>query len=71
MLQYVNAKKYKHLNKLINLWNSEYKKTFPIKKALYKKHILEDVNFNKDASFVALYDNDPVGFVIIKTWLQD
>ena len=71
MLQYVNAKKYKHLNNLINLWNGEYKKTFPIKKALYKKHILEDVNFNKDASFIALYDNEPVGFVLIKTWLQD
>ena len=71
MLQYITAKKCKRINSLINLWNSEYKKTFPIKKALYKKHILEDVNFNKDASFVALYDNEPVGFVFVKTWLQD
>ena len=40
MLQYVTIRKYKHLNKLNNLWNSEYKKTFPInlntKFSLYK-----------------------------------
>jgi ribosomal protein S18 acetylase RimI-like enzyme len=71
MLQYVTIRKYKHLNKLNNLWNSEYKKTFPIKKYLFKKHIVEDVNLNKDASFVALYDNEPVGFVFVKTWLLD
>ena len=71
MLQYVSTKKYKHLNNLINLWNSEFKKTFPIKKPLYKKYILEDANFNKDASFVALYDNEPVGFIFVKTWLLD
>ena len=71
MLQYVSIRKYKHLNKLNNIWNSEYKKTFPIKKHLYKKYILDDVNLNKDASFVALYDNEPVGFIFIKTWLLD
>jgi len=71
MLQYINARKYKQLNKLINLWNSEFKKTFPIVKPLYKKLILEDVNLNKDASFIALYDNEPVGFVFVKTWLLD
>lgn len=71
MLQYVSIRKYKHLNKLNNIWNSEYKKTFPIKKHLYKKYILDDVNLNKDASFVALYDNEPVGFIFVKTWLLD
>ena len=71
MLQYINARKYKQLNKLINLWNSEFKKTFPIVKPLFKKVILEDVNLNKDASFIALYDNEPVGFVFVKTWFLD
>lgn len=71
MLQYVTVKKYKHLNNLINLWNSEFRKSFPIKKSLYKKLILEDENLNRDASFVALYDNEPVGFIFIKTWLKD
>lgn len=71
MLQYVSVKKYKHLNNLINLWNGEFRKTFPIKRSLYKKLILEDENLNKDASFVALYDNEPVGFIFIKTWLKD
>ena len=71
MLQYVNIKKFRHLNSLINLWNGEYRKLFPIRKSLYKKLILEDPNLNKDASFVALYDNEPVGFVFVKTWLLD
>lgn len=71
MLQYITVRKYKHLNKLVSLWNSEFKKTFPIKKPLYKKTILDDVNLNKDASFIALYDDEPVGFVFVKTWLLD
>ena len=71
MLQYVNIKKFRHLNSLINLWNGEYRKLFPIRKSLYKKLILEDPNLNKDASFVALYDNEPVGFIFIKTWKTD
>ena len=71
MLQYVNIKKFRHLNSLISLWNGEIRKLFPIRKSLYKKLILEDPNLNKDASFVALYDNEPVGFIFIKTWKTD
>lgn len=71
MLQYVTIKRFRHLNGLISLWNGEFRKLFPIKKSLYKKLILEDPNLNKDASFVALYDNEPVGFIFIKTWKTD
>lgn len=71
MLQYVTIRNYKHSNSLYKLWNSEFKKIFPIDKALYKKKILDNVNLNKDASFVALYDNEPVGFIFIKTWLKE
>lgn len=71
MLEYVKVKKVKQIKRLINLWNSEFRYTYPIKKASYKKLILEDVNLNKDASFVALYDNDPVGFIFVKTWFND
>ncbi|MDY2888568.1 MAG: GNAT family N-acetyltransferase [Candidatus Caccosoma sp.] len=71
MLQYLTINKYKHLNNLINLWNGEYRKTFPISKSSYRNLILNDSNLNEEASFVALYDNEPVGFIFIKTWLKD
>ena len=71
MLQYLTINKFKHLNNLINLWNSEYRKTFPISKSSYRNLILSDSNLNEEASFVALYDNEPVGFIFIKTWLKD
>lgn len=71
MLQYLTINKYKHLNNLINLWNGEYRKTFPISKSSYRNLILSDSNLNEEASFVALYDNEPVGFIFIKTWLKD
>jgi len=71
MLQYIPLRKYKRVNRLNNLWNKEFASLFPISANLYKQKILDDPNFNKDASFVALYDNEPVGFIIIKTWLSD
>ena len=71
MLEYLSIRQYKHLKKLNRLWNSEFGSTYPLKKALYKSNILDDVNLNKDASFVALYDNEPVGFIFIKTWKTD
>lgn len=71
MLQYITIKEYRHIKHLINLWNSEFSSSFSIKKDIYQKIILEDVNLNKDASFVALFDNEPVGFIFIKTWLNE
>lgn len=71
MLDYVSARKYRHNRQLINLWNSEFRSTFPIKRSLFKDIVLEDENLNLDASFVALYDNEPVGFIFIKTWLSE
>lgn len=71
MLEYVSLRDYKHLKHLNRLWNGEFHSTYPLKKALYKSKILEDRNLNKDASFIALYDNEPVGFIFIKTWATD
>ena len=71
MLEYLPIRQYKHLKKLNRLWNSEFHATYPLKKYFYKTNILEDENLNKDASFVALYDNEPVGFIFIKTWFKD
>ena len=71
MLEYLTIRKYKHTKHLINLWNSEFRSTYPIKKQLYRDVVLNDVHLNKDASFVALYDNEPVGFIFIKTWIDE
>lgn len=71
MLEYITAKKYKHLKSLYRLWNGEYRSLYPIKKNYFKDIILEDENINLDASFVALYDNEPVGFIFTKTWCSE
>ena len=71
MLEYLTIRKYKHTKHLIHLWNSEFRSTYPIKKQLFKSVVLDDVHLNKDASFVALYDNEPVGFIFIKTWIDE
>ena len=71
MLQYVSLRNYKHTKHLINLWNVEFRFNFPIRKNIYRDLILDDPNLNVDASFVALYDNEPVGFIFIKTWLNE
>ena len=71
MLQYIQLRNYKHTKHLINLWNNEYHAIFPIKKNIFNDLILDDTNLNWDASFVALYDNSPVGFIFVKTWLNE
>ena len=71
MLEYLSIRQYKHLKHLNRLWNSEFGRIYPLKKDLYASCILDDRNLNKDASFVALYDNEPVGFIFVKTWFTD
>lgn len=71
MLQFETLRNYKNPNKLVKLWNREFNGKYPITPLLFRKRVLDDANLNKDASFVALYDNAPVGFIFIKTWLAD
>ena len=71
MLQYVPLRQYKRAKNLISMWNKEFKHVAPISKYMYNKYVLDSINLNKDASFVATYDNSPVGFIFVKTWLVD
>lgn len=71
MVEYTSLRQYKHLKHLNRLWNNEFGRTFSLKKDFYRRQILEDVNLNLDASFVALYDREAVGFIFIKTWAKD
>lgn len=71
MVEYTSLRKYKHLKHLNRLWNSEFGSKYLLKKDFYRSQILEDANLNLDASFVALYDKEAVGFIFIKTWAKD
>lgn len=71
MLQYVSFKDYKKTKNLYKLWNREFKRIYPISSALFKERILDDVNFDKNNSYVALYERVPIGFIAIKKWQDD
>ncbi|MCI5745030.1 MAG: GNAT family N-acetyltransferase [Erysipelotrichaceae bacterium] len=71
MLGYTSIKNYRHTKHLNRLWNSEFRSTYPIAKNAFKSVLIENVHLNKNASFVALYDNEPVGFIFIKTWFNE
>ena len=71
MLQYIPFKEYKKGKFLYRLWNSEFKRTYPISAYLFKERILNDVNFDIHNSYVALYERMPIGFILIKKWQED
>lgn len=54
-----------NLDILFELWNKEFGKIFPISKELFNRNI---ENIYHDASFVALEDNEIVGFILGKIW---
>ena len=71
MLQYIPFKDYKKGKYLYRLWNSEFKRTYPISAYLFKERILNDINFDVNNSYVALYERMPIGFILIKKWQDD
>ena len=71
MLQYIPFKDYKGGKHLYRLWNREYKRSYPISSTLFKERILDDANFDKENSYVALYERMPIGFILIKRWMNE
>lgn len=71
MLTYLSLRECKIADKLNKLWNKDYKKSFPIHDTMFQERILEDENLNMDASFVAFFENMPIGFILIKTWQDE
>ena len=67
----VKLKEFKEINKLYEMWNEEYGFIFPITKELFNKNVLEYGGDIFEESFVALIDNEPVGFILGKTWSRD
>ena len=56
---------------LPNLWNQEYGFIFPITDELFQRNTYGTKGFLPENSYVALVDNQPIGFIITKTWDDD
>lgn len=70
MINYLkfNSFKEKEILELRNLWNEELEFIFPISEELFKRNTYLTEGFLEDGSYVALVDNNPVGFIISKVW---
>ena len=53
---------------LRNLWNDELGFIFPITEELFNRNTYLTNGFLLDCSYVAMFDNIPVGFIISKVW---
>lgn len=56
---------YNDCHPIIQLWNDEYQKIYPISEELFERNVS---NANVDLSFIAIKNNEVVGFVFAKTW---
>lgn len=71
MIQYKNLNEFKDYSLLQDLWNQELKFMYPISNFIFNQNVINCKYFDKDSSVVALYDNEPIGFVISKVWDND
>lgn len=73
MITYKNFKDYLKVKvlKLHSLWNDELGFIFPISEELMQRNTYNTLGFLEEHSYVALNDNEPIGFVINKIWLHD
>lgn len=73
MICYKNFKDYLKVKvlKLHSLWNDELGFIFPISDELMQRNTYGTLGFLEEHSYVALNDNEPVGFVINKIWSHD
>ncbi|WP_031539368.1 MULTISPECIES: GNAT family N-acetyltransferase [unclassified Bacillus (in: firmicutes)] len=56
---------------IVDLWNKELEKVFPMQQTLFKQNSLEDKNIDWSASLLALDHTDRVvGFIIVKRWQE-
>ncbi len=65
-MEIIALNEYEKSKKLNKLWNDEFGFIFPITDELFVRNVFDYKLI--DASFVALVDNEAVGFIIGKTW---
>lgn len=62
----------KWADSLVDLWNEEYARSFPMRNILFKQNSITDRNIHWESSFVAVSENgDPIGFIISKVWKEE
>lgn len=56
------------LNKIKELWNDEVGFIYPIDDKVFAHHVINSAFLAKNASFVAVYNDNPIGVIISKTF---
>ena len=64
-MQVINLNKYEKLEDIYQIWNDEYGNSYPISAELFNRNIK---NLFPKASYVAIDNENLVGFVIGKVW---
>lgn len=64
-MKIINFSEYGFPEKLYEMWNREYDLVFPISKKLFCRNAR---NLYNKASFIALDQDEPVGFILSKIW---
>ena len=67
-MQILNLDKYEKLNDIYLIWNAEYGNIYPITAELFERNI---ENALMKASYVAVENDELIGFVIGKVWQDD
>ena len=70
-MEIIKLGEFKEYEKLYEMWNDEFGFIFPITQELFDKNVFGYGHNAVDNSFVSIVDNQPVGFIIGKTWLDE
>lgn len=73
MINYISFEEFgkERVQSIINLWNDDFGFMYPITPELLLRNTYETPGFKAEHSFIALNDNEIVGFVINKIWQND
>lgn len=68
MIVYKNLLEFTEYQALRNCWNEEVGDYYPISESLFLSSAINNKDLLKKGSYVALYQNEVVGFILAKTW---
>ncbi|MCH1625948.1 GNAT family N-acetyltransferase [Ferdinandcohnia quinoae] len=61
----------RRLPELVTLWNSAIGTDFPMREDLFKQNSFDDENLYTEGSFIAIEDDQVIGFIISKRWQEN
>ncbi|QVK18508.1 GNAT family N-acetyltransferase [Mycoplasmatota bacterium] len=68
MIEFKNLLQFTEYQALRNCWNQEVGYIFPISENLFESSVINNKDLLKKGSYVALHQNEVVGFILAKTW---